>query len=516
MNSRLNSRRLLLLATVLIISTSGLAYELIAGTMATYLLGQSVTQFSFATGWFMAAMGFGSYLTRYIKENLFNILIDVQIVLAVVGGYSALIMFLAFAYTDTLYPFFLTLAFLIGTAVGFEIPVLLRIIGKYRVLSLAVSDVFTFDYIGALFASIAFPLFVLPYMGLIRSSMLFGIMNLSAAFIILSINRKEIKKTKEYALYFAAILLILGFIFSGFLTSWIEGVLYQDPVVTSKETKYQRIVITKWKDDTRLFLNGNLQFSSRDEARYHESLVHIPITYLKKAPETVVVLGGGDGLVIREVLKYPTLKKVILVELDQDMIQLFKEHPFLKKINDFSLSSRKLEIVYGDAFHWMKTLGEDIQFDLIISDLPDPNSYSLSKLYTVSFYLYIFKHLKSEGIFVTQATSATFSPGAFWCINNTIQFASKIRYGTAWKTLPYHTYVPSFGDWGFIMTSKEELNVAKNRKLSVQTRFLNDSLISGLFQFSKDILPVEDLPVNKMNDPVLVKLYSQSWHRWYQ
>ncbi|MEM7179407.1 MAG: polyamine aminopropyltransferase [Spirochaetota bacterium] len=512
-------RRLLLLLTVLIISTSGLAYELIAGTMATYLLGQSVTQFSFAMGWFMAAMGVGSYLTRFTKENLVPTLLKVQIILSLTGGFSAFLLFLAFAHTDNLYPFFFLLSLITGAAVGFEIPLILRIIGKYRVLSLAVSEVFTFDYIGALFASILFPLLILPYMGLIRASMFFGLFNSTAGLLIHFIDPSKAKNhLLKYSLFLTIVILLAGFSLSSYLTKWIEGVLYQDPIVLAKETKYQRIIITKWKDDVRLFLNGNLQFSSRDEARYHESIVHVPIAKMNTPPKTVLILGGGDGMVIREVLKYQEISSIDLVDLDKEMVTLFQKHPYLRTLNDGALSSKKLQIYNQDAFRWLKNLDRKQKYDLIIADLPDPNSYSLGKLYTVSFYLNLFKHLNPKGMFVTQATSATFAPQAFWCIHSTIRESLKIfekQNSNDWQVKPFHTYIPSFGDWGFILASKD-LSRQDTPDLKITTKFLTTGMINSLFVFSKDILAkTKAPPVNHLNNQVLVNTYAKSYHNWY-
>lgn len=508
-------KRILLLITVLIVSTSGIAYELIAGTMATYLIGQSVTQFSFATGWFMAAMGLGSYLSRFTKDKLFAVLINVQILLSIVGGFSAVILFFAFAYTDTLYPFFLVLALIIGTGVGFEIPIILRIIGEHKILSIAVSDVFTFDYIGALFASIAFPLFLLPYIGLIRSSILFGMMNLLAALIVFAIIKEVISNKQKVLLAISIVLLFAGFFGSEVLTKWIEEALYQDPIVLTKETKYQRIVITKWKDDLRLYLNGNLQFSTRDEFRYHESLVHVPISLMKKDPASVLILGGGDGMALREVWKYPSVQSATLIDLDDGMIALFKNNKNLNRFNKKSLSSTKLEIVNDDAFQWLKDSSNTKKYDLIIADLPDPNSYSLGKLYTVSFYIEALKHLSPDGIFITQATSSTFAPEVFWCIKATIDFSLKKLNRANWNTLPYHAYIPSFGDWGFIIAG-ESISTEGMRDLTIPVRYLNKQTIPSLFVFSQDILPEKEIPINQLNDQILVNIYANTYHKWYQ
>ena len=506
-------KKYLLLFTVLLISTSGLAYELVAGTMATYLIGQSVVQFSFAMGWFLASMGLGSFLSRYSKVNILNRILQIQIILGIIGGYSATILFLAFAYTDTLYPFFFIIALIIGTGVGFEIPIILRMMGEVRILSLAISDVLTFDYIGALIASMIFPLFLLPHLGLIRSSIVFGLMNVFAGFLLYRIMEAKKGKKELISLGLSALLLIFGFIFSEKLTRIIEDKLYQDPIVLTRDTSYQRIVVTKWRNDIRLYLDGNLQFSTMDEARYHESLVHVPIAYLGRIPRNVLVVGGGDGLAIRELLKYSEIEIITLLELDPIMIKLFSENKNLTRINNNSLTNPKVNIILKDAFTYLKEEKNKKNYDLIITDLPDPNNYSLGKLYTVTFYMNLLYHMKSDGIFITQSTSPLFAKEAFYCIYETIQFTGKKLYND-WNSLPYHVYIPSFGDWGFIL-SGNHLNKDNYKYPMIETRYLDEKILPSLFIFSKDMLKDSPSPINHLDNQVLISLYSRAYHRLF-
>ena len=512
---RQERRRLLLLCTVVAIAMAGLAYQLIAGTMATYLIGQSVTQFSFATGWFMASMGLGSYLSKFARRNLFSTLVYLQITLAIIGGFSSTIMFLAFSLTDTLYPFFIMLALVIGGSIGFEIPVIVRILNQYRVLRTTVADVFTWDYIGALVISLVFPLLILPYLGLIRSAIFFGMLNLTAAFLVFLLHSEKSRYLQKIMLITTLLILVAGFIWAETLNRFIEENLYQDPIVLTKETPYQRLVVTKWKGDTRLYINGNIQFSSRDEFRYHETLVHTPIAFMKQNPRKVVILGGGDGMVARELLKYPSIEEIILVDLDPEMVELFKTHHFLSKLNEFALRSSKVKFVFNDAFVWLKENHGREKYDLIIADLPDPNSYSLGKLYSVSFYLFVLRSLESNGVFVTQATSPTFAPRVFWSILATLKDANRRLAKTKYEIRPFHAYLPSFGDWGFIMTG--EL-VTQPRPLPRENllKYLNKDLLQSHFSFSRDILKHQNNEINKLNQPVLVDTYARSYYNWYQ
>ncbi len=223
------------------------------------------------------------------------------------------------------------------------------------------------------------------------------------------------------------------------ITTLSEENLYSDEIIFATSSPYQRIVLTRWKDDLRLFLNGHLQFSSRDEYRYHEALVHPGLQFLQ-APKHVLVLGGGDGLAIREILKYECVEQILLVDLDPEMTRLFTQNPLLRKLNQDSFHSPKVKVINADAFIWLD--GSDEMFDFAVIDFPDPTSHSLGKLYTTAFYRLLEKHLSVNGAVVVQATSPLFARRSFWCITKTLE-------SVGFQVKPYHTYVPSFGEWGF-------------------------------------------------------------------
>lgn len=508
-------KHVLFLVVVFFIALSGLAYELVAGTAATYLLGQSITQFSFAMGWFLAAMGFGAYLSRNTRSRLREIFLNIQIVLSLVGGFSALIMFIAFSLTDALYPVFMLIALVVGTAIGFEIPLLLRLVSRMESLKLAVSDILTWDYLGALVSSILFPLFFLPMFGLVRSGILFGALNLIAGWMIwLTFNNR---KRKKYILRLIAVsfILFVGFIGAERLTSIAESSYYQDPIVYAENTKFQRIVITKWRRDIRLYLDGELQFSTRDEVRYHESLIHVPILSLEKIPQNVLILGGGDGIAARELLKYSEINKITIVDLDEAMTRLFREREELSSINHHSLSDSRVEVINQDAFLWLKLLPVQKKFDLIVVDLPDPNNHSLGKLYTKTFYSFLIRHLLNGGAIVVQATSPVFAGEAFRMIQSTISSVFSEVYGIHTVVMPYHIYIPSFGDWGFVLAGKNLKKPEQFLRLQAETKFLDIETARSLFIFPRDIKP-ETKEVNTLNSQKLVDLYEQAWKDWFQ
>ena len=299
------SVRVLLLASVFTIATCGLVYELVAGTIASYLLGDSVTQFSTVIGVYLFAMGIGSWLSRYVERSLVRTFIQVEFLIALFGGSSAAMFFSLFPYVSSFRVLLYADVLLIGTLVGLEVPLLLRILKDRLNFKDLISKVFTFDYIGALLASLLFPLVLVPYCGIARSGFLFGILNGVVGLVALWVLWDEIPRPAALRTSGIATLALLcvGFVYSERMVAFSEAANYGEDIVFSKSTPYQRITLTRRADDIRLYLNGNLQFSSRDEYRYHESLVHPGLALLPKA-RRVLVLGGGDGLAVREILRY--------------------------------------------------------------------------------------------------------------------------------------------------------------------------------------------------------------------
>ncbi len=492
----------LLLFAVFVIATCGLIYELVAGTLASYLLGDSVKQFSFIIGVYLFSMGIGSYFAKFIKRNQLNTFIEIEIVVGIIGGLSSVILFLLFekvAYFQFILYF---LVFITGCLVGLEIPLLMNILKDKVKFSDLVSNVFTFDYIGALLASVLFPLVFIPQLGIIRTSLFFGMINLSVAIALCFILEKEIKKV--YFLKAKAIisfLVLVGFfIFSEKILSFSEEKLYGENIVFTKTTSYQRIVLTHLKNDYKLYLNNNLQFSSADEYRYHEALVH-PAMSSANSVDEVLVLGGGDGLAVREILKYDAVKKITLVDLDGGMTKLFTTNPVLKSLNNNSFENKKLSVFNQDAFLWVKEAQK--KYNVVIIDFPDPSNYSLGKLYSVNFYQSLSKILAPNAVVVIQTTSPYFAPKSFWCINKTVKTSFS-------NTDAYHVYVPSFGEWGFTITSNNpsfDFNIV-NRKVE-NLRFYNYKY-NTLNQFTND-MKASNIEVNRLDNQILVRYFDEEW-----
>jgi len=485
---------------VLLIAACGLIYELIAGTLASYLLGDSVLQFSTIIGCYLFAMGIGSALSRYIDRGLAYRFVWIELLLGVVGGFSSALLFLAFAYTQGFQLLMYALVIVIGILVGLEIPLLMRIIrGRYDFRDV-VAHVLTFDYLGALGASLLFPVLLVPYLGLVRSAMLFGIVNVAVALWGTFLFANQLAKAQALRILCCVVLcgLVIGMAQAKRITTAAEDNIYADDIIFARDTRYQHIVLTRFKDDIRLFLNSHLQFSSRDEYRYHEALIHPGLSAIP-APRRVLVLGGGDGLAVREILKYPQIESITLVDLDPEMTRLFSTHPMLTALNQKSFSASRVHIINADAFPWVDSDTES--FDFIVIDFPDPTNYSLGKLYTTTFYKAAARHLSAQGLMVVQSTSPMFARDSYWCIAETIKQAGL-------QTYPYHVYVPSFGEWGFVIAGHREYEPPTS--LPAGLRFVDAKNLPALFQFPPDMAPLPMVP-NRLDDQVLVRLYDQDW-----
>ncbi|MFC5408583.1 polyamine aminopropyltransferase [Larkinella bovis] len=492
---------LLLLLSVFVIATCGLIYELVAGTLASYLLGDSVTQFSTIIGVYLFSMGIGSWLSKYLDGDLLRWFIRIEILVGMVGGASAPVLFVLFEYAASFRLMLYTFVSLTGLLVGLEIPLLMRILENQLSFKDLVSRVFTFDYIGALLASLIFPLVLVPYLGLIRTSLFFGLLNTGVAGFLLH----QFAETRPYrrslltAILLSSLLLLGGFVYAEQIMSYTENLAFQDKVIYSKSTAYQRIVLTANNRELRLYLNGNLQFSSADEYRYHEALVHPALQALPRAYR-VLVLGGGDGMAVREILKYPQIQTITLVDLDPGMTDLFRQDERLITLNDRALLSPKVRIINTDAYQFVRQ--DTTRYDLVVVDFPDPSNYSIGKLYSTAFYQQLHHLLQPGGMAVIQSTSPYIARQSFWCVRHTLQ-------ASGFQTIPYHAYVPSFGEWGFVLALKNS-HWRGDGALPAGLRFTSARTIRDMLHFPPDMAEVPT-GINKLNNQVLVQYFEDDW-----
>ena len=490
--------------TVLVIATCGLVYELVAGALASYLLGDTVTQFSLVIGIYLTAMGAGAWLSKFVERGLARRFVEIEIAVAFLGGFSALILSFAFLSPRWFLPVFYGLVFAVGALVGVEIPLMLRLLRRSVAFKDLVAQVLTFDYLGALAASVLFPLVFVPRLGLFRTAILFGLLNAAVAFASIRIFRDQVGPPGGLLAKAALVtaLLLGGFVTADRLSEMAEEQQYADEVLLAKSSPYQRVVLTRNKAGFQLFLNGHLQFSSVDEYRYHEALVHPAFAFVPAA-RRVAVLGGGDGLAVREVLRHPSVAEVVLVDLDPMVTRLARENPLFSELNGGALRSPKVTVVNDDAMTWLGA-GAGL-FDLVFVDFPDPNGFAVGKLYTKRFYALLKRRLAPDGAFAVQSTSPLFARKSFWIVERTIAAAG-------FATRPYHAAVPSFGEWGFVLASPRPFEAPG--RLLPGLRFLSDEMLPALFSFGPDMAPWEAAPVNRLHDQVLVRTYESEWRRF--
>jgi len=497
------NRTPILFLNVLVIATCGLIYELLAGTLASYVLGDSVTQFSLVIGLYLFAMGAGSWISRFVESNLARLFIEVELGVALLGGLSAPLLFFSFARFGHFQIILFVIVFAIGALVGLEIPLLMRILKDNLDFKELVSRVLTFDYIGALAASLLFPIFFVPRLGLARTSLLFGLLNASVGLwgtwlMKPLISGRLIGLRTRAALTIA--LLLACFMAADRLTRLAEDNLYGDRIVYTRSTPHQRIVVTQKRSEFQLFLNGNLQFNSNDEYRYHEALVH-PAMGAAAAPHRVLVLGGGDGLAAREILKHESVKSVTIVDIDPAITHMARDFAPFAELNRHALDDPRVRVVNQDAMIWLERSEE--AFDAAIIDFPDPNNFSLGKLYTTRFYRMLQSRLAPDAAVAVQCTSPLYARQSYWCILRTMESAG-------FTVKPYHTPVPSFGVWGFALAKLTPFDTPSRAPAGL--KFLDDATMAGMFVLPIDLAPVE-VQVNRLDNQALVHYYETELRR---
>ena len=507
-NSSLNKtqRRLLLMAAA-VSSGTGLAVELLLGTLASYLVGNPALAYGIAVGGFLAAMGIGSYLSRFIAADADGNVLQRKLVLAFVGVELAIApltailplgLFALFVMGSSIWPQLFLVTVVLGLLAGLEVPLLTRILEKTEGVKDALAGILALDYLGALFGSLGFPIIFLPWLGMFPTAFVLGSF---PAFMVFAIARNfaAIRRLGYVGLATGVLLVSLAPVAVPFSNN-LENNLYTAPIVKRVQSRYQRIVLTRKGKDVRLFLNGDLQMSTLDEYRYHEALVH-PAMSAATNPRNVLVLGAGDGMAVREILKWQDVEQVVVIELDPEVIKIANRYPQLLQLNEGALKDPRVQVINADAFAKAPALKQT--FDVMIADFPDPDEKVLAKLYSEGFYRRLMGRLADNGILVTQASSPFFAPKVLSCIANTLAEVGL-------QVNPYVVDVPSFGPWGFVLASRNSID-ANKLELPVDTRFLTSTILHHLFELPKDV-QLGDAKVNRLSDPVIVRYQSDS--RW--
>lgn len=504
---------LALMACIFATGLAGIVAEYVMATLASYLLGDAVKQWTLTISLMLFAMGIGSRLSRRIRGPLLDAFVAVELALSVLCAMSALAAYFLAIYVEPASLVIYPLAGAIGLLIGIEIPLVTRLNALFQELRVNISSVMEKDYYGALLGGVLFAYFALPYLGLTYTPIVLGALNyLVAAFLFFRF-RDRFQRKRALGLGFAVVPVLLAILLALArpIQLYSEQTKYRDLVVYQERSVYQSIVLTRWKEHHWLYLNGSAQFSSYDEERYHEPLVH-PALSISSARGHILVLGGGDGLAVREILKYPEVESVTLVDIDPAVTELAITHPVLERLNRGSLRDPRVEIVNRDAYRFL--LDSDRLWDVILIDLPDPKTVGLARLYSVEFYRVARHHLAVGGALVTQATSPFFSPEAFLCILRTLRESGM-------PAVALHNHVPTMGEWGWVIAlnapsmDEEELKrrLMRTRFTEIETRFLDRDALWSMLHFGKGILDgLQEVRINNELDLVLFRYYQDG--RW--
>ncbi len=533
-------RRALLALVVLFLGGSGLVYEYCLSTLATHLLGNSIEQFSLIIALMLFAMGLAGLVQRHVTQpaRVAEAFVITETLLGLVGGASAVLLYLAFAWLSHFTAALYGLALLIGFGIGLEIPLLLRINAQWRAdLKDNVADVFALDYIGALAGAIVWAFVLLPRLSLDRISLLLGLANLAvAAATLVAFWRQIERRALVVGVLVASSAALAGLMLTApTLITDARQRLYAAPIRHHTQSAFQDIVVTGEGQRFSLYLNGHLQFDSEDEYIYHELLVHPALMALGRPPRRVLVLGGGDGLAVREVLRWPGVEQVLLVDLDPAVTALAREYPPLVALNGGALNDPRVQLAEpagvtpGEPVPVIKQserprdalLGHHAQvaevrvlhldadlfirhvagtWDAVICDFPDPSSPDLAKLFSLEFYQQLSRRLAPDGVVVAQSGSPYTTRRAFWSVADTMEAAG-------FKTTALHAHVPNFGEWGWQLARRDRAPAPAGPP-PVPTRYLDGPVLAAAQVFPRPIgRPQGGAMVSTRLDPRIMQLY---------
>lgn len=494
--------RALLLAAVAACAACGIIYELALLTLSASLDGGGIVATSLIVAGYIAALGVGALVVKPLLAHAAITFIAVEALLGIVGGLSAAALYVVFAFVDGSTWVLAVSTALIGGLVGAEVPLLMTLLQRGRTSGAAdagrtLANLNAADYLGALLGGLVWPFLLLPQLGMIRGAAATGMINLAAAAVVAVFLLRQVVSMRQLVLALCALAAAVALLATLLLRSAdIETTsrqrLYADPIIAYRHTAYQEIVVTRRGNDTRLYLDGGLQFSTRDEYRYTESLVY---PALGNGARSVLVLGGGDGLAARELLRQPGISKIVQVELDPAVIDIARTT--LRTANGGSLDNPRVAVLTEDAMNWLRRPDVD-RFDAVIVDLPDPDTPVLGRLYSSEFYALAARALTPGGLMVVQAGSPFSTPTAYWRTVSTIRAAG-------YAVTPYHVHVPTFGDWGFALAQRGDAAPAPRVPANAPPlRFLNQQVLDAAGVFSGDVGPRPVQP-STLDNPRIVE-----------
>lgn len=504
--------RFAVLVAVFVCAACGLVYELALVALGSYLVGDTIGQASIVLSLMVFAMGVGALVAKPLQPWAAAGFAGIELLLALIGGLCVLLLYAAFAWLSLYLPALIATALVLGLLIGAEIPLLMVLLQRIRSQDAgsAVADMFAADYVGGLVGGLAFPFLLLPWFGQIQGALVVGMLNAAAGLgLVLTVFRAQMAKRARLLLLAASVLvggiLVGAYAYADDFEVTARQALYADPVVHAERSQYQDVVLTEnttlaGTKDTRLFLNGDLQFSSVDEYRYHEALVH---PAMNGPRGNVLVLGGGDGLAVREILKYPDVREVTLVDLDPAVLGLARSDPRVRALNQDAMRDPRVHAIAGDAFSWLRT--NRAEFDSVLVDMPDADSTATAKLYSTEFYALVRHAMTDDARLVVQAGSPYFAPQAYWCIEATLRSA-----GLA--TTPYEVNVPSFGEWGFHLATKGP--EAPEPQLAPDVpplKSLNQQTLDAAATFPPDRSRIPDLRPSTLMHPTILDYAKGEW-----
>jgi len=485
---------------------SGIVAEYVLSTLASYFIGNAILQFTLIVSIMLFAMGLGSRLSKSFNSNIIFWFVITELTLSVLVSFSAIASYIAFGVTNNSWLVIYLLSITIGLLIGLEIPFATRINEEYEELRLNISNILEKDYFGSLVGGLFFAFVGLPYLGLTYTPFVLGFINLIISFWLFYVLKDAISQKLRKGLFIGYAIVFIGILagcmYAEPLVLFGEQAKYKDKIVFSEQTKYQKLVITKWKDWHSLYINGNQQLSTFDEFLYHEPMVHSALG-LTENKQHILVLGGGDGCIVRELLKYPTIQSVDLVDLDPKMLEIGKTNPIFTDINNNALNHSKVSTFTADAFNYLETSTK--KYDVILVDLPDPNNVDLNKLYTKEFYKLCYYNLNEEGTFITQSGSPYYATKAFYCVDKTLKSAG-------FETLPLHNQILTLGEWSWILGKKQPISKVTLNRIDLKDlklKWLTQDAFSALSAFGKPLADTTGIEVNTIFSPKLYIYYKQ-------
>ena len=535
---------------IFVMGGCGIAYEYTLSKVSSDLLGNSVQQWALVIAVMLFFMGVGAEIQQRLPDRwLVDTLAGSQIVLAVLGGFGPLFFIQTFAF----YPLHFSLVHyglisICGLLIGLEIPLITRLNETYMpAMRKNIGKVLRMDYAGALLGGLFWTFLLIPKFSITETALILGLITLTGSLVCVVIFRRQ---ARWGWFWIAAMIIALLVSFVGLKNckSWAlraEQSLYRDQVIHAVTSPYQRIVLTKSSaGNLRCYINGHLQFSESDEFIYHELLTH-PAMVLSQKSERVLILGGGDGLALREVLKHPEVREVTLVDLDPFMTEIATDHPDMVRLNDGAFSDQRVtlkitpgegtgerervsmpdraarflakdielpevEIIHQDASRYVaETSG---RYDVVILDFPDPSSPGLAKLYGLAFYGQLRGLLNEGGVIIQQATSPWHAREAYLCIGRTMEAAG-------FAVLPLRANVPSFGEWGWwLAVPASEMGASDLREglraveeVQVPTRYLNRETLGAALVFAPGALHSSFRDTTTLDDPAIFRHYLRAW-----